>query len=199
MISFSATQSIDLAIQRQPIPIQHYLRQPKRLVHALADPKRVEVLSPTVFRLRMRPLAFMTLHIQPTVDLAVNVDAQGRVELEAIACEIRGNAYINQRFSLALSGRLSPQLINHNTHLIGRADLTVSVDLPPILEFTPKPLLEATGNGVLLSVLLTIKQRLGKQLLLDYESWVRQYDFEQRNGADVSKAAAARLHPSQNL
>ncbi|MBC6417497.1 MAG: DUF1997 domain-containing protein [Prochloron sp. SP5CPC1] len=36
---------------------------------------------------------------------------------------------------------------------------------------TPKPLLEFTGNGLLKSVLLRIKQRLQGQLLQDYHEW----------------------------
>jgi hypothetical protein len=65
---FTASQSVEIAVPEQPIPIQHYLRQPQRLVNALVDPSRIEQLSEDCFRLKMRPLAFMTLSIQPTVD-----------------------------------------------------------------------------------------------------------------------------------
>ncbi len=46
------------------------------------------------------------------------------------------------------------------------------VELPPPFSFTPKSILETTGNGLLKSVLLTIKQRLLRQLLVDYRRWV---------------------------
>jgi len=49
--------------------------------------------------------------------------------------------------------------------------LEVGVEMPPLFWLTPKPILEATGNGLLKSVLLTIKQRLMYQLLLDYRQW----------------------------
>ena len=48
----------------------------------------------------------------------------------------------------------------------------MQVDFPPPFSLTPKPILEATGNGLLKSVLLTVKQRLLHQLLADYRHWV---------------------------
>ncbi|NJR65202.1 MAG: DUF1997 domain-containing protein [Leptolyngbyaceae cyanobacterium CRU_2_3] len=169
---FSASQSVELVVPDQPIPIQHYLRQPQRLIQALVDPSRVEQLNANCFRLKMRSLSFMTLSIQPTVDMQVRAYADGSLSLESIACEIRGVEYINQRFNLNLIGRLAPVQVNGVTYLKGKADLQVQVDLPPPLWLTPKPLLEATGNGLLRSVLLTIKQRLMHQLLADYRQWV---------------------------
>ena len=47
----------------------------------------------------------------------------------------------------------------------------MGVELPPPFTLTPKAILETTGNGLLKSVLLTIKQRLMHQLLLDYHQW----------------------------
>lgn len=170
---FDASQSVEIAVPQQPIPIQHYLRQPKRLVQALVEVNRIEQLSEEIFRLKMRPLAFMTLSIQPTVDMRVWADSDGVVHLESVACQIRGIEYINQRFALNLKGRLSPYQINGITYLKGRADLQVQVELPPPFWLTPKPLLETTGNGLLKSVLLTIKHRLMQQLLLDYATWAK--------------------------
>ncbi|NJO42844.1 MAG: DUF1997 domain-containing protein [Cyanobacteria bacterium CRU_2_1] len=177
---FSASQSVELVVPEQPIPIQHYLRQPQRLIRALVDPNRIEQLSPECFRLKMRPLSFMTLSIQPTVDMRVWTESDGTICLQSIACEIRGIEYINQRFSLNLLGKLAPYQLNGVTTLRGRADLQVQVDLPPPLWLTPKSLLETTGNGLLRSVLLTIKQRLMHQLLSDYRSWVAT-QLEQTN------------------
>ncbi|MFB2935164.1 DUF1997 domain-containing protein [Aerosakkonemataceae cyanobacterium BLCC-F154] len=170
---FDASQSVEIAVPQQPIPIQHYLRQPKRLVQALVDANRIEQLSDEIFRLKMRPLAFMTLTIQPTVDMRVWADSEGTVHLESVASQIRGVEYINQRFALNLKGRLSPHHINGITYLKGRADLQVQVELPPPFWLTPKPILETTGNGLLKSVLLTIKHRLMQQLLLDYAAWAK--------------------------
>lgn len=171
-IRFTASQSVEIAVPKQPIPIKYYLRQPQRLVNALVDNSRIQQLSEEVFRLKMRPLAFMSLSIQPTVDMRVWTDANGMIYLRSVGCEILGFEYINQRFALTLKGYLSPYQVNNNTRLQGRADLEVQVDLPLPFSLTPKPILEATGNGLLKSVLLTVKQRLLHQLLVDYRHWV---------------------------
>lgn len=169
---FTASQSVEIGVPEQPIPIQHYLRQPHRLVKALVDPSRIEQLNEEIFRLKIRPLSFMTLSIQPTADLKVWAEPNGTVHLRSVACEIMGLEYLNQRFALNLEGHLSPCQINGVTLLKGKADLEVQVELPFPLSLTPKPIVEATGNGLLKSVLMTIKQRLLHQLLSDYRSWV---------------------------
>ncbi len=170
-IQFTASQSVQLAVPEQTIPIQHYLRQPKRLVKALVDPVRLEQLSEDCFRLKMRPLSFMMLTIQPTVDLRVWTLSDGTLRLKSVGCEIRGIEYINERFALTLVGRLTPSEIDNIPHLKGIADLTVQVELPPLLQLTPQSILETTGNGLLKSVLMTIKQRLMRNLLVDYQQW----------------------------
>jgi Protein of unknown function (DUF1997) len=169
---FTASQSVEILVPEQPVAIHHYLRQPQRLVSTLVDPSRIEVLAEEYFRLKMRPLSFMMLSIQPTVDLKVWATPNGTIYLQSVACEIRGIEYINQRFKLDLQGYLSPEQINGETRLKGNADLKVEVELPMPLAMMPVSLLEATGNGLLKSVLLTIKQRLLHQLLADYGSWV---------------------------
>jgi hypothetical protein len=170
-IRFNASQSVEIAVPEERVPIQYYLRQPGRLVNALVDQSRTEQLSDECFRLKMRPLEFMMLSIQPTVDMRVWAQSDGTINLESVACEIRGVGYINDRFALNLKGQLSPHQSGGTTYLKGKADLEVGVEMPPLFWLTPKPILEATGNGLLKSVLLTIKQRLMHQLLLDYRRW----------------------------
>lgn len=179
---FTASQSVEIAVPQQPIPIQHYLRQPQRLVNALVDNKRIQQLSEEVFRLKMRPLTFMSLSIQPTVDMRVWAESNGAIYLRSVGCEILGVEYINQRFALNLQGHLSPYQFSTGTRLQGKADLEVQIELPPPFSFTPKPILEATGNGLLKSVLLTVKQRLLHQLLADYRNWVSSQTRQQAIG-----------------
>jgi hypothetical protein len=195
LTSFSACQTVELVVPEASIPIQHYLRQPQRLVKALVDPSRTEQLSSECFRLKMRPLHFMTLSVQPTVDMNVWADPDGTIHLRSVGCEIRGVEYINQRFKLDLVGQLAPRSEAGITHLQGRADLKVQVDLPPPLMLAPKPLVETTGNGLLRSVLLTIKQRLMHQLLLDYRMWVTS----QESDVNVNASSEARLFSAHSF
>ena len=182
---FTASLSVEIAVPEQPIPIQHYLRQPQRLVSALVDPSRVQQISEEVFRLKMRPLNFISLSIQPTVDMRVWAESNGTIHVKSIGCEILGVDYINERFSLDLKGHLSPYQLSSGTRLTGRADLEVQVELPPPFCFTPKVILEATGNSLLKSVLLTIKQRLLHHLLADYRKWVISQTKEIELGDEI--------------
>jgi hypothetical protein len=185
-VKFSATQAVELAVTEQPIPIQHYLRQPQRLIWALADPSRIEQLGEDCFRLKMRPLNFMMLHIQPVVDMQLWAESNGIIHLRSVGCELKGIETINQHFQLNLSGQLYPQRQRGATYLKGQADLQVKLMLPPSFWMTPKPLVEATGNGLLRSVLMTIKQRLMHQLLTDYRRWaIAQTRSEQDKHAPV--------------
>ena len=119
----------------------------------------------------MRPLKFLLLSIQPTVDMKLWADVDGMVHLRSVACELQGVDYLNQRFHLDLEGTLAPVNRNGQTYLNGTANLAVDVDIPPALMFTPRSMVEGAGNGLLKSVLLTIKQRLISQLLVDYQRW----------------------------
>ena len=194
---FNASQAVEIAIPEEPTPIQHYLRQPQRLVYALVDRSRIEQLGEDHFRLKMRPLSFMLLKIQPTVDLKVWAEADGTVRLRSVACEIRGVEYINQRFALNLEGYLSPDCQNGETRLKGKADLEVKVELPYPLSLTPKPILETTGNGLLKSVLLTIKQRLLYQLLADYRHWAgTQTEQDTVNSSPILPPTPYTPHPT---
>ena len=168
---FTASQSVEITVPEQPVPIQHYLRQPQRLVHAIADPNLIEQLSPQQFRLKMRPLHFLSLSFQPRVTLKVWADVDGTVHLRSIGCDIPGLDYINQRFTLEVKGKLYPEQNLNQTKLKGRADLRVRVDIPFPLSLTPQPIIETTGHGLLKSVLVRIKQKLMHQLLLDYHQW----------------------------
>jgi hypothetical protein len=199
-VCFSAVQSVEMAVPEQPIPIQHYLRQPQRLIQALIDPAQVESLGEDCFRFKMRSLHFMALSLQPTVDLRIWAELDGTIHLQSIACEIRGIEYINQRFNLNLVGQLAPIQQAAKTYLKGQADLQVEVDLPPPLSLTPRPLVEATGNGLLRSVLLTIKQRLVHQLLSDYCLWVAaQNDVAQPQPTGMGVDQSPLLSPNGSL
>ncbi|NCO74829.1 MAG: DUF1997 domain-containing protein [Cyanobacteria bacterium] len=173
-INFQAEEIVNLEVQQQIIPIQHYLRQPFRLVKAIADEKLLKILGNDLYQLQMKPLNFLEIyHFQPSVILKVWTGASGNVYLKSESCEIKGIEYINRRFSLDLKGKLTPVEIEGKICLQGRANLTVKVDLPPPLWLTPKAILQTTGNSLLKGVLMRIKHQLMSQLLQDYYSFAQ--------------------------
>ena len=173
MRHFQASQTLKMRVPNEVIPIKHYLRQPERLVQAITDPSRIQQLAPSHFRLELRPLKFMMLRLQPTVDLQVWTDAEGELHLRALDCEIRGAQFLGESFSLELAGTLSPQRRGRDTELRGKADLKIQVEVPPPLKLIPESVLESSGRTFLKGILLTIKYRLERQLVQDYERWVR--------------------------
>ena len=173
IVKFTATRSVEIAVPKHAIPIQHYLRQPHRLVRSLVDPNRIRQVSDDEFCLTMRTLSFFGFELQPTVFLRVWTEADGTVRIVSTKCEIRGIEYIDRRFSLSLIGQLSPHQYQDRTYLDGCADLEVQVELPPALSFMPRSIVESAGNSLLKSILNTFKQRLMHQLLADYVLWAR--------------------------
>ena len=169
---FQATESVNILVPQAQIPIQHYLRQPQRLVNAIANPQLMQKLGEDLYELKMRPISFMGVyHFQPIVKLKVWSDNEGRVYLKSEACQIKGIDYINRRFALNLKGILAPVKQGEQTILEGQADLEVGVDVPKAMVFTPKVIIEGTGNNLLKGILSRIKQRLLAQLLTDYSNW----------------------------
>lgn len=169
--TFTSSQSVSILVPVAAVPIQHYLRQPHRLVQALTDPSQIESLGNDCYRLKMKPRQFLTFTLQPTVDIELFSKPDGTVLLASKACELRGIDFVNQRFNLDLQGILQPVVKSGRTVLEGCAHLKVQVDIPPMLWMTPKSIVEATGNGLLKSILMTVKQRLVHQLVLDYQKW----------------------------
>ncbi|MGB7416995.1 MAG: DUF1997 domain-containing protein [Thermosynechococcaceae cyanobacterium] len=170
-VNFTGFQEISVQVPSESVPLKHYLRQPHRLVYALADRSRVERLRARSFRLSMRSREFMTLKFQPVVDLQVWSDANGVVQVRSTDCQLKGIDYINDRFKFDLVGELRPYSRDGQTWLKGGGDLRVGVELPPLFWMTPKPILEAAGNSLLQGILMTFKQRIGNQLIADYQHW----------------------------
>ena len=181
-IQFTALQSVALSISQEIVPVEHYLRQPQRLIYALIEPERVEQRSASLFRFKLSPLKFLMLKIEPTVDLKVWTGADGVLRLQSMATQLKGLETFDTGFDLKLIGNLAPYRRGQKTELRGQADLMVQVDLPPSLMFMSRTLVQATGNALLKSVLTTMRQRLERQLLQDYENWVKSQSLESMTG-----------------
>ena len=170
MVRFSASQSVAISVPPQPLSIEAYLSETERLVYALVDKHQVEVLEPNLFRVKVKPIQFIGLSLQPICDIEVWLEA-GTVRLRSNRCEVEGYEAFNQRFTLNLQGYLVVQATSAGQKLRGQANLGVGVDLPQAMRLTPKPLLERTGNSLLNGILIALKQRLLRQLVDDYSQW----------------------------
>jgi hypothetical protein len=95
--------------------------------------------------------------------------APGRIELEAIDCQLEGLGLVDD-FQLTLRSWLQAG----GQGLEGEAQLEVQVSQPPLLRLIPAGVLEATGRSLLAGILLGIKGRVGQQLLGDFSLWCQQ-------------------------
>lgn len=171
---FSAKTPVSIAVPEAPIAINTYLSDPDRLVNVLGDPRRIQKISHDVYRIAIKPLSFLVLNLQPIVDLQVWTEPNGTVRLQSVGYEVRGVDYARYGFNLDLTGKLYPTIRHGRTFLIGRAALQVSVELPPILQFTPQAIIEATGSAMLGGILGTIESRLRHDLIPDYQLWAQE-------------------------
>ena len=150
-------------------------------MEALVDEKQVEVIGPSLFRLKVRPLKFIGLTIQPVCDIEIWLEDQ-TVRLRSNQCHLEGYESFNQKFSMSMQGYLVSQSTASGNKLRGQANLMVSVDLPSAATLMPRPILVRTGNGLLNGVLITLKQRLMRQLIADYCDWSKSSSAEQISG-----------------
>ncbi|MEM7649372.1 MAG: DUF1997 domain-containing protein [Cyanobacteria bacterium P01_A01_bin.70] len=174
MLRLSSQQTVNMQIAQRSVPLHHYLKQPRRLVHALMNPSQVDQLSRDTFRFRLRGFQFLMLNIRPVVDLQIDASQDHMLHVRSVGCKIQGNDFVDRQFALKLTGILQLTERHGFTQLTGDVQLDIAVGLPPMLQLTPYAILETTGNQILKGVLMTIKQRLMRQLAADYERWSKQ-------------------------
>ena len=164
-LAFSASQQLTLPIEDCSDRIADYLSHEDRVVGALLDPQQLEPLGPGHFRYTVTRVQVFQLQIQPIVELRA-CHQDDRLELEALDCQLEGLGLVDD-FQLRLHSWLQPCPIG----LEGEASLSVSVSQPPLLKLIPAKVLEATGRSVLAGILLGIRNRVGQQLMADYQAW----------------------------
>ena len=165
-LAFSASQRLDLPVDRNRRQLAAYLQQEERVIGALLDERQLSKLSPGTYRYTVTTLQVFQLQVKPVVSLQVQTD-QGSIHMRALDCELEGLGIV-QDFSLTLDATL----ICDEHGLSGDARLDVSVSQPPLLKLIPRQALEKTGASLLSGILLGIKTRVGQQLLTDFHSWV---------------------------
>jgi hypothetical protein len=169
VLAFSAAQSLNLPVSNGAEQLPGYLQQEARVVGALLSPEQLTELKDGRYRYSVRPLQLFQLRIHPTVELAVE-STPGRMELNSVSCDLEGVPGLDEDFRLTLRSWLQAS----GSGLVGEAQLGVEVTQPAVLKLVPTRMLEATGESVLNGILLTIKGRVGQQLVDDFHRWRRQ-------------------------
>jgi len=164
-LAFSASQALELPVHRQRERLGAYLNDERRVIGALLDARQLTPLPAGGYRYSVTRLQVFQLQIQPVVELVAR-RSTGRIELEAVDCQLEGLGLVDD-FRLTLHSWLQAG----EQGLEGEASLAVSVSQPSLLRLIPATVLEATGRSLLAGILLGIKTRVGQQLVDDFESW----------------------------
>ncbi len=170
--TFPAQQSASLTLAGSRAEVEAFCQEPEHLVATLIDRDQVIRRGSDLFRVQMRPIQALGLHIQPIVDLRLKTAAGARVTLKAAGCHLAGNDWLSQHFELDFQGILQPETTTERSvTLTGLADLQVHISLPPMLRYTPAPLVQAVGNPIVQGVLLAIRRSLCQELPRQFYYW----------------------------
>ena len=164
-LAFSASQQLDLPVQSQIDQLPAYLREEDRVVKALLDPNQLERIEAGRYRYTVTTIQVFHLQVKPVVSLTVQQDGQTLI-MRAVDAQLEGLGVVDD-FELSLESVLEAS----STGLKGLATLGVRVSQPPLLKLIPRKVLESTGESILNGILLTIKGRVGRQLVDDFQTW----------------------------
>ena len=168
------SQVVEIKVPRAAYPIESYLEQPDRLLRTIAPGDRMNLLENGNYRLVILPMNVLGLNISPVVDLAVWVDKDRKVQVESVGCEIRGVESLRDRFDFKLMGELYTIHTPNQVMLRGSALLKIEIELPMPFKIMPRSIVEGAGNAVLEAMLNTVKGRMLKYVVDDYQAWVKE-------------------------
>jgi hypothetical protein len=164
-LAFSASQQLRLPVLERAEHLASYLDDEERVIGALLDSTQLHQLGPGLYRYEVTKLKVFQLQIHPVVRLQ-SQRQPGRLVLEALDCQLEGLGLVDD-FELTLQSWLAADAAG----LEGEARLAVSVSRPSLLKLIPERVLEATGRSLLGGILLSMRNRVGQQLLSDFSSW----------------------------
>ena len=135
------------------------------MVKALLDPNQLERIEAGRYRYTVTTIQVFQLQVKPVVSLTVQQEGQTLI-MRAVDAQLEGLGVVDD-FALSLESVLEAS----STGLKGIATLGVEVSQPPLLKLIPRKVLESTGESILNGILLTIKGRVGRQLVEDFQHW----------------------------
>ena len=167
-LAFHASQKLDLPVVAQSALLEPYLQEKDRVIAALLDPRQLSKTGEGTYTYTVTTLQVFQLQVRPVVSLAVSI-SDGTLCIQATEASLDGLGLVDD-FQLSLEARLQAT----DRGLQGEATLGVNVSQPPLLRLIPKRVLESTGESILNGILITIKGRVGRQLIKDFQAWCRQ-------------------------
>ena len=186
-LAFRASQHLDLPVASQSKHLRSYLRQEDRVIKALLDERQLERIGPGRYRYTVTTLQVFQLQVCPVVLLKIE-QGDGRISMQATDATLEGLGLVDD-FQLSLEALLEVG----DQGLQGEAMLGVNVSQPPLLKLIPKRVLESTGESILSGILMTIKGRVGRQLVKDFQEWCPQSTAQQQANTELSSGSSEHL------
>ena len=167
-LAFHASQKLDLPVIAQSTLMETYLQEKDRVIEALLDPRQLSKTGEGTYTYTVTTLQVFQLQVRPVVSLAVSIN-EGILCIQATEATLDGLGLVDD-FQLSLKALLQAT----ERGLQGEATLGVNVSQPPLLRLIPRRVLESTGESILNGILITIKGRVGRQLINDFQDWCRE-------------------------
>ena len=186
-LAFRASQHLDLPVASQSKHLRSSLRQEDRVIKALLDERQLERIGPGRYRYTVTTLQVFQLQVCPVVLLKIE-QGDGRISMQATDATLEGLGLVDD-FQLSLEALLEVG----DQGLQGEAMLGVNVSQPPLLKLIPKRVLESTGESILSGILMTIKGRVGRQLVKDFQEWCLQSTAQQQANTELSSGSSEHL------
>ena len=186
-LAFRASQHLDLPVASQSKHLRSYLRQEDRVIKALLDERQLERIGAGRYRYTVTTLQVFQLQVCPVVLLKIE-KGDGRISMQATDATLEGLGLVDD-FQLSLEAVLEVA----DQGLQGEAMLGVNVSQPPLLKLIPKRVLESTGESILNGILMTIKGRVGRQLVRDFQDWCLQSTAQQQASTELSSGSGEHL------
>jgi len=199
-MEFGTVDEVELLLWEEPALIRRYLTErPDRVLLATWDAELVDRQALDVFRLTTKPMSFVNLNLQPSIDVRLTAapplsaenkndeddGGQHLLLVESLAHSMNGMEQIlGQRFAeslkidvtgklRAVSPPLGPGGIKGRgpVRLVGEVSFVTSGQLPLLFSFTPRPVLEGAAIAINRRIMTYAKGKFVKNLAKDFDRW----------------------------
>ena len=174
VIQASAEALLNVSLPASPEQVRLYVRDPQRLLRSGFPPERITQVAADRFRLKMRPLVWMGLSLEPTAILQIGADDKGQAWAQLIDYELIGHPWLVKHLKLDFRARLKTADASNaqgRTPMEGRAEASATFPTPPFLAWVPEAVLTGGARTVLEGFLWLLRERLGKSLESDFFAW----------------------------
>lgn len=184
-VEFGATANLvtKLNPQQPDLPaVQSWLGDERRVALSIWDEKLIQELGSNVFRLKVMKLQFVTIQLQPSVDVKmwteVSSDGNPTFRLQSVAFE--PNLQVLPGVNLSASslgikievvGELQPT--PDGKGVTGKISFTTSGNLPPPMRLLPEPVLKAASDTINQTITQFAIQSFQRGAIAKYQEFLK--------------------------